>query len=154
MIPLEECVYRGVYRVHSRNLNVAVFDGKTGFIGIREKFGSRFLDTEYHREVGAGNFGTLSPIELLVVLPDGIEAWEDYPGSIEGRSGSWDSITGREVSFDQERRKRAEETGVGWGWYFVATGEDDPERKIRSHGRSYRPLFDFLNSITTESEDG
>lgn len=36
-----------VYALHSRNLIVGVYDGDRGFIGIREKFGSRYLFTEY-----------------------------------------------------------------------------------------------------------
>ena len=35
-----------VYRITSRNLSVGVYAGDGLFIGIREKFGSRFLDTE------------------------------------------------------------------------------------------------------------
>lgn len=44
-ISISECKKRRVYKLHSRNLSFGVFDGDTGFIGIRTKFGSRFLDT-------------------------------------------------------------------------------------------------------------
>lgn len=47
--PLQE---RGIYRIRSRNLTVGVYDGKGGFIGIREKFGSLYLFTEYAWEQG------------------------------------------------------------------------------------------------------
>ncbi len=48
-IAIDECKHGWLYRVHSRNLNLGVYrtDDK-GFIGIRHKFGSRFLFTEYH----------------------------------------------------------------------------------------------------------
>lgn len=62
MINLSECKKRRVYKLHSRNLSFGVFDGKTGFIGIRTKFGSRFLDTEYHWDTGPP-FGTACPEE-------------------------------------------------------------------------------------------
>lgn len=48
-VPLEE---RGIYRIHSRNLTLSVYDGKGGFIGIREKFGVLYLFTEYAWEQG------------------------------------------------------------------------------------------------------
>lgn len=43
---VQECEIGAVYRVYSRNLSVAVCTDGEHFIGIREKFGSRFLDTE------------------------------------------------------------------------------------------------------------
>lgn len=36
-----------VYKINSRNLNLAVYDGIDGFVGVREKLGCVFLDTEY-----------------------------------------------------------------------------------------------------------
>src|SRR5579862_4499253 len=35
-----------VYRIRSRNLTIGAYVGDGLFIGIREKFGSRYLDTE------------------------------------------------------------------------------------------------------------
>ena len=63
-IPLDNCTNGGVYKVFSRNLDLAIFV-ENRFIGIREKFGYRFLDTEYHRESG----GTASPKELVEMCP-------------------------------------------------------------------------------------
>jgi hypothetical protein len=40
-------VERCVYRLRSRNLEFGVFNGANGFIGIRDKFNCRYLDTEY-----------------------------------------------------------------------------------------------------------
>lgn len=51
-------VTRGIYRIHSRNLDVGVYDGNEGFIGIREKFGATYLFTEYAWEQGPP-FGTV-----------------------------------------------------------------------------------------------
>jgi hypothetical protein len=47
--PLEQ---GGIYRIQSRNLAAGVYDGKGGFIGIREKFGDTYLFTEYGWEQG------------------------------------------------------------------------------------------------------
>lgn len=75
VIPLAECKKRHVYRIHSRNLKFGVYDGDGGFIGIREKFGSRYSFTEYHRDTGAPH-GTVHPQEDLGPIPEGIELLE------------------------------------------------------------------------------
>lgn len=68
-IPFEECKHGFLYRIHSRNLRLGVYDeAKKGFVGIREKFGSRFLATEYHYDTGAP-FGTARPKKLLKECP-------------------------------------------------------------------------------------
>jgi hypothetical protein len=41
-----------VYHLQSRNLSCGVWDGEKGFIGIRRKFGSRFLEKEIHWGLG------------------------------------------------------------------------------------------------------
>lgn len=71
-------VPRGIYRVVCRNLNLAVYDGDLGFIGIREKFGSTFLFTEYAWEQGPP-YGTVreEPRELLGQVLPGIAVSED-----------------------------------------------------------------------------
>ena len=56
--PVTPLVPRGIYRIHSRNLDIGVFNGVDGFIGIREKFGSTYLFTEYLWEQGPP-FGTV-----------------------------------------------------------------------------------------------
>ena len=42
----KELVVGGVYRISSRNLDVSVWDGEK-FIGIRRKFNTKLLDSEY-----------------------------------------------------------------------------------------------------------
>ena len=70
-IPVGECKRGHVYRIHSRNLSFGVFvpEKEDGFIGIREKFGSRYLFTELHADTG-GSFGTVRPEEDLGPLED------------------------------------------------------------------------------------
>ncbi len=70
MIPLSECIKGHVYKVKARNFEMGVFDGKTGFIGIRTKFGSRYLDTEYHWD-SDDTHGTCQPLEDIGALPKG-----------------------------------------------------------------------------------
>lgn len=68
-IPLDECEHQGFYRIRCRNFDYGVFNERTkGFVGIREKFGSTYLFTEYHWDTGAP-FGTVTPIELLERCP-------------------------------------------------------------------------------------
>jgi hypothetical protein len=65
-----------VYRLQSRNLSCGVWDGETGFIGIRCKFGSRFLETEIHWDLDE-NHGTAQAMNEL--------------GAFQSRSG-WTSV--------------------------------------------------------------
>jgi hypothetical protein len=74
-IPLDLCKRGHVYRVRSRNLRYAVFDGEHGFIGIRTKFGDRYLFTEDHWDTGEPH-GTVKPYEDSGPVPDGIEVSE------------------------------------------------------------------------------
>lgn len=80
MIPLAECQDRGVYRIHARNFTVGAFSAATsGFIGIRQKFESVYLFTEYHHEFSE-SFGTARPFELIEFIEDPhIHMWERYP---------------------------------------------------------------------------
>lgn len=61
-----------LYRLHSRNLRMGVYQpemyGKPGFIGIRNKFGNRFLDVETHYDA-CEHYGTAKPTEELAVCP-------------------------------------------------------------------------------------
>jgi hypothetical protein len=61
-----------LYRLHSRNLSMGVWNptlqSKGGFIGIRTKFESRFLDVELHFDSDP-RFGTAVPLEILAECP-------------------------------------------------------------------------------------
>jgi hypothetical protein len=60
MIKLEQLQRGRVYRLQSRNLECGVWNGKDGFVGIRTKFGGRFLDMEIHWDLSE-TFGTYLP---------------------------------------------------------------------------------------------
>ena len=133
-IPLEECKLGHVYRLQSRNLDFGVYDGRTGFIGIRTKFDSRFLDVEYHYDAPA--FATACPLEDIG------EVGEHIP--LVTSLGSVDGHTGRPVAF----HKPVADGGLGW--YDVETGE--PVSGARPTSVPNRELFNFLDAISdTES---
>jgi len=72
-IPLEDLVHRHIYKIRSRNLFVGVWNETTqGFIGIRLKFASKYLDTEYEWNTG-GSSGTAYALgDTGDIVPDDI----------------------------------------------------------------------------------
>lgn len=74
-VALEDCQKGQIYRLRSRNLAYGVYDGDTGFIGIREKFGDLYLFTEYHYDTGPP-FGTVRPYEIVGDVPEDIALTE------------------------------------------------------------------------------
>lgn len=132
-IALEDCKDRFLYRLESRNLSLGVFNKElNGFVGIREKFGARYLATEYHYDTGAP-FGTACPLEELEEIPAGLEAVEGFEGSIDGE-------TKRLVAFDKAVAAEGK-----WGWYFVDTGEYS--EKIRAYAISNERLKEWLEGV-------
>lgn len=68
-LTIAECQDGNLYLISSRNLALGVFRADVaGFIGIRTKFGNRFLFTEFHYDTGAP-FGTVFPIKDLGECP-------------------------------------------------------------------------------------
>lgn len=128
MIPLEQLLRGHLYRLQSRNLRQGVYDGRGGFIGVREKFGYRYLFTEYYY---TGSDGTANALEDLGPIPDDIQALEDL--------GTVDRGTNRLVAFD---RPVAE---GGRGWYYIDT--DDTDQNIDAVTVSNVALFDYLESL-------
>ena len=72
-IPMTACVKGRLYKCNARNFYVGVYDGNQGFIGIRTKFGRRFLETEYHWDQGPPH-GTVRGVE-----DTGIDCPADIP---------------------------------------------------------------------------
>lgn len=82
-VPLVDCKHGTLYRLSSRNLSHGVFNEQTkGFVGIREKFGSTFLFTEYHWDTGPPH-GTASPLKDLGPCP--ITDLSEYSNMLDGR---------------------------------------------------------------------
>jgi hypothetical protein len=132
MIKQKNLVPRGVYRVHSRNLVVAVWNGSSGFIGIRHKFDDSFLFTEYHYDDGPP-YGTLKPIELITILPEGIEIVESTPTKC--------TACQKEVVWEKDK---------GWSHSREASPMCDKGSPASS---TYKPLFDFLAPLEKEEND-
>jgi hypothetical protein len=129
-IDTSELVYRGAYRVTSRNLLVACYAGRGNFIGIREKLGSRYLFTEQ---------GTVSQVgELLAVAPLAIRMMEavgqtycEYCGALA--------------------RWEPDEPGARRGTWFCDSGCEDLEGKGVLPARiPNRPLYRFLEDLEEE----
>jgi hypothetical protein len=137
MINLTRCKKRRIYKLISRNLSFGVFDGETRFIGIRTKFGRKFLDTEDHWDTGPP-FGTARPEEDVgIVVPEDI-----ILHVCENEGNPVDKSTGRDVSFD----KPVSEGGKGW--YFKDTGESS--NNISPIAFQNRKLFEFLKKIENQ----
>ena len=71
----------GVYDLYwprSRNLRAAVYDGSGGFIGIRTKFGERYLFTEYAWDEPYHGTVRIDPArDLICTAPAGLPLTED-----------------------------------------------------------------------------
>jgi len=130
-IPMNECIPRRLYEIHCRNLILGVYDGNEGFIGIREKFGSEYLFTEFHYDQGAP-FGTVDgQIDTGIDLPENIE--------LANYGKSLDRDTMREVYFDKPV------ADGGRGWVFVDT--DEPDENIRPALVQNEDLFNWLKEM-------
>lgn len=67
-IKLNDCVDRILYSLKARNISVGVFDKESGsFIGIRSKFGNRYLDSENHWD--APTYASCKPLKAISELP-------------------------------------------------------------------------------------
>lgn len=67
-IKLADCVPGAVYTLQSRNLTLGVYDGKTGFIGLRHKLGHTYLFTEYHHD-RCDSLATVRPLRQVGAVP-------------------------------------------------------------------------------------
>lgn len=75
-IPIEECIHGGLYRFYARNFFLGIYnEKKKGFIGVREKFNSKYLFIEYHWDIGMP-YGTVKPFNFLEQCP--LEDIEPY----------------------------------------------------------------------------
>jgi hypothetical protein len=131
-IPVDECEDRRLYKIMSRNLRYGVYRAESrGFIGIREKFGDRYLFEEYHWDNGPP-FGTVHPQEATEhVLPNDI--------LLDESTGNFCSKCNEPVQFIKDRPDDPEcYTGH---WEHL-----DGTRCEKSHcySRGNRALFDWI----------
>jgi hypothetical protein len=137
VIPMDQCIPRRVYQIHCRNLHFGVWNGKAspwaGFIGIREKFGSKYLFTEYHHDTGAP-YGTVFEHKDLGI---------DCPADIvlAERLHDFDQLSGRHVKFDKPV------ADGGRGWYFLDDNSACDLKKTQIYAQRNDALFNFLTEI-------
>lgn len=68
-LKIDDCIQGGLYEVDARNFSLGVYSKKDqGFIGIRYKMGSEYLDLEYHWDTGEP-YGTVRPIKYIEECP-------------------------------------------------------------------------------------
>lgn len=129
-LPMDALVPRRIYRIRSRNLLVGAWNPETsGFIGIREKFGSDYLFTEYHWDHDP-HFGTVSHMEPTEhTVPEDVDMVEGY-------------------SLCQLCREPGGFV-YGDGWHHDARSLD-ADHDPRSAYYPNEPLFDLLKPLTEE----
>lgn len=139
-IPIADCQRGHVYRLRSRNLKFGVFapEKDNGFIGIRTKFGSRFLFTEHHWDNGPPH-GTARPVEDMGPLPDPrTRLWESMPTTC--------GYCGERVEFE-EREGGVEKDGHRYpGEWGHLTGDGSCTEVSPQRNRNLL-LFRFLEEV-------
>jgi hypothetical protein len=63
---------RRLYRIRCRNLLYGVWNGRDGFIGIREKFGHRYPFTEFHWDASESLGTVTAAYPIAAWLPEPI----------------------------------------------------------------------------------
>jgi hypothetical protein len=156
---VDQLVEGQVYRIYSRNLVIGVwvphpevgFDN--GFIGIREKFGDEYLDSEYHHDTG-GHYGTVRAAEPILVdgtplkVPDGIPLRE--------RLGTVCTVHRLPVEFRDNVREpatRPDGSRVGRGAWFHVDEEQPMERPDGPISVSNTALYDLLKPLSDAEYD-
>jgi hypothetical protein len=166
-IALGDCKHGQVYKINSRNLSFGVFKmGVYGFIGIREKFGSRYLFTEFHWDTGAP-FGTVMPIKVICMLPSNImvnetlvniagDLWAENPetGNLEAVERTdfsiWNPVTEKyEERSGIDKTPHGKRQGFEDKW--VSTGKRLPDDRY-PHCLENKALFEFLEKIENENK--
>lgn len=133
-LPLIENLIKGrIYLLQCRNLSFGVWDGDKGFIGIRTKFGSRFLFTELHWDADQ-NFGTVAhAVDIGLDIPENIDVVE--------RLATLDLVTQKPVFYNQEKR--------GWCW----EKDGDIDASIRPCSSENKDLFLYLDEVREKIKD-
>lgn len=147
MIPKDQCEVGRVYMALARSLEhhgrpypawsycfVACVE-PGAFVGIRLKFGARFLFTEFHHDNGAP-YGTVQPFKALDMLPDGMLLREGW--AVEKLA------TGREVKFV------GDQSTCHWVYADDETPVPDTSGIIHVENRA---LFDYLDRLGREDDE-
>lgn len=156
MIDIADCKPGYLYRLKARNIRIGIFTEtangpRPGFIGIRTKFGNRFLETELHYDADP-HFGTATPLEELVVCP--VTDQRTELGTICGQCQDEFGIEAPVDYLPYPDGPRTTTCGSGdkeWtntypsGWQHT----DEQGRCTKPHGRrlSNKELFQWLDQM-------
>ena len=141
----EACKDRQLYRIRSRNLDLGVYRAESGgFLGIRTKFGRRYVFEEYHWDNGEP-YGTVKPIaDLGETLPDAIPN-EESLGTFCDRCDKkvayvrWPEGGEREITLQSGGKMMV----AGQWQHMEPTDCTDP----RSYGKGNVELFRWLEQM-------
>jgi len=134
---MQDLIPGRLYRLRSRNLQFGVWDGQNGFIGIRTKFGDRFLDKEYHWDYSKHHGTVCAAKDMGLDVPSGIE--------LKTSLGIKDLKTGRKIKFDRPV------ADGGKGWVFIDTDKACPAN-VRPCGIANQPLVEVLKKLPMKME--
>jgi len=150
--PLAYCLHGHVYRLSSRNLGLGVYDAeRKGFIGIRSKFGDRFLFMEEHTDVGPP-YGTAYPTARVGYAPEGLQLGEMLShrageGWIEDvQQDRFVPVIRRDLAAGEAPHGRR----LGFEDLWSHSGQRLPDGLWPIH-RSNKALFDFLDNFTADT---
>lgn len=144
---VDELVEGQVYRIRSRNLVVGAWrpEPVNGFVGVRFKFGSAYLFTEYHWDTG-GSVGTVTAAEPWLVdgeplmVPEGAVLNDHIPGSDCSEHD-------RECYFKEWAEGEGPTEYRGRGRWLHTDDDTELEKGDFPHGRSNDALFALLEPI-------
>lgn len=123
--------HRHIYKIRSRNLRLGAFDSESqGFIGVREKFGSYYLDTEYV-------WHNVREYELphLAIVPDEIPMTEGLPSIC--------NVCAQRCDF-----RETSNLEISGGWHHVVP---DPTHKIFPTRPMNMALFELMKRLEMET---
>ena len=128
VLSADSMVVGRVYEVKARNFDLGVWDGE-GFLGHRVKFGSHYVDREYHIR----HRGSAAPTR---------DTGYDVPNEIpllEILDGSWCSVCHKLVDFDANRGE-----GYEVRWQHIEPADDG--HIVNPYCKSNTDLLDWLVS--------
>lgn len=147
LIPVEQCVKGRVYELFCRNLTYGVYADRGQFIGIRTKFGDRFLDSEYHQ----GNQRGEGPLARsgTVFRTRETDIYAPAELSLTISLGTIDDTTKRRIVWDRTiPNPNNPNFGTGW-WKYEDTSEPAPS--VADGCCAYMientALFSFLDAL-------
>jgi len=130
-----------VYKFRARNFSFGIWNGSSGFIGLRLKFSSVYLFTEYHADTG-GATGTVWAIE-------------DYPGQPQAPEGIplKESLPTRCLKCQGPVKFEIDIPFLRMGsWHHASESDSPADHRAEPYAPLNKELFLWLNQFE-EDED-